>query len=406
MMNRTTGRGARGGSMSQSRQAGRGRGQQRSPKPIDGRKMDSGIPPRTTRRSTRIKNREESDGRNKQTTERTREADNPFEVLSMEEDEESEIGEKENEGEHETEVSRPINISPRRPAVKRYEREDSLDVTMRRPTTKGKQDSTDGKESMVEEDQYMLVQEQATTQEDELRVHDERMTDLYRYESIVSTRKKGEGEKRDKEDVTMSMEDDELERWNEALKANEEIEESDRIEKEDERTREERTEDNRQSSEEEEWEEKMTAEEVQRNTKRHTVDMEAPSGGNRMRQTKKRQEAASPRSTGTEEERRDKLRRQKEARLHLKKAKEARDKGIDIPPPMEQCHASSDEDSVATQPQSNTAKGRKKTKRAGPFYRRKKALIYRCFEEHYPDNISIGMILNYRSQKVTTPWRR
>ena len=104
--------------MSQGRQAGRGRGQQWSPKPIEGSEMGLGTPPRTTRRSTRIKNREESDGGNKQEAERTRETDNPFEVLSMEEDEESEIGEKENEGEHETEASRPISISPQRLAVK------------------------------------------------------------------------------------------------------------------------------------------------------------------------------------------------------------------------------------------------------------------------------------------------
>ena len=88
--------------MSQGRQAGRGRGQQWRLKPIEGSEMELGTPPRPTRRSTRIKTREESDGGNKQEAERTRETANPFEVLSMEEDEEDEEDEEESFEDDET----------------------------------------------------------------------------------------------------------------------------------------------------------------------------------------------------------------------------------------------------------------------------------------------------------------
>ena len=80
--------------MSQFKQAGRGRGEQWSQKSTEGKGIGLETPPRTTRRSTRLKNKEENDSRNKQEEERKSEADNPFAVLHMDEDDESEEGER------------------------------------------------------------------------------------------------------------------------------------------------------------------------------------------------------------------------------------------------------------------------------------------------------------------------
>ena len=104
------------------------------------------------------------------------------------------------------------------------------------------------------------------------------------------------------------------------------------------------------------------AEEVQGNAGRHPVEKESFSGENIMRKTKKRQEEAPVRSAEKEEERRNKLRRQKQARLHLQNDREARVKGNNIPSNMEQCQASSDDNSVVTQLQSNVAKGSRNDK--------------------------------------------
>jgi hypothetical protein len=74
MMNRAMGRGERGGCTSQFKQAGRGRGEQRSQKSTEGKGIGLETPPRTTRRSTWLKNKEENDSRNKQEEERKSEA--------------------------------------------------------------------------------------------------------------------------------------------------------------------------------------------------------------------------------------------------------------------------------------------------------------------------------------------
>jgi hypothetical protein len=154
--------------------------------------------------------------------------------------------------------------------------------------------------------------------------------------------------------------------------------------KEEEKTREERNEENITSSEEEEWEEKTIAEEGKGKTGRHIVEREASSSENRVRQTKRRQEAASPQSAGKEEERRDKLRRQQEVRMHLKKAREARDKGNDIPSHREQGHVSSDDDSVATQLQSNAAKGSSNDKESRSLLQAKEGIDLPVFRGTLP----------------------
>jgi hypothetical protein len=103
-----------------------------------------------------------------------------------------------------------------------------------------------------------------------------------------------------------------------------------------------------------------------------------------VRQTKRRQEATPPQSAGKEEERRDKLRRQQEARMHLKKAREARAKGNDIPSHREQGHASSDDDSVATQLQSNAAKGSSNDKESRSLLQAKEGIDLPVFRGILP----------------------
>jgi hypothetical protein len=142
-------------------------------------------------------------------------ATNPFAILRMDEEEESEDEEME-EKIYEMQVASPQR-SPRRPAVKHTEREDASVGSMRRPLIRGKHESDvektileGGRKETMEKEKGM---KEVTLGEEEIRASEEIAEgDDFRYASQSNQDTKGSNEQRDEEGgVAMkAIEDDDL----------------------------------------------------------------------------------------------------------------------------------------------------------------------------------------------------
>ena len=142
-MDKATGRGEIRGQQRTMKQSERGSESLRRQKGLQGRGGRGGrgpprTPPRATRRSERLVDQEEKI-REQMMVEKEEQATNPFAILQMDEEEESEDEEME-EKIDEMQVASPQR-SPWRPAVKQTEREDASVGSMRRPLIRGKHES-------------------------------------------------------------------------------------------------------------------------------------------------------------------------------------------------------------------------------------------------------------------------
>jgi hypothetical protein len=146
--------------------------------------------------------------------EKEEQATNPFAILCMDEEEESEDEEME-EKIHEMQVASPQR-SPRRPAVKRTEREDASVGSMRRPLIRGKHES-DGEKTISEGERKETMEnekgmKEVTLGEEETQAIEEiAKGDDFRYARQSKQDTKGSNEQRDEGGVTTkAVEDDEL----------------------------------------------------------------------------------------------------------------------------------------------------------------------------------------------------
>jgi hypothetical protein len=147
-MDKETGKGEMSEGSKALKQSGRGGNTSRKQQGTQGRGGRGGrgliTPPRAQRRSTRL---------NKQETDKVPLAEvgvelhekNPFDVLRMEDEEEVE-DEEIDEAEKMQVSPKWKQKSPRRPAMKRTEREDPSVGSMQRPATRGKRESKEGEE--------------------------------------------------------------------------------------------------------------------------------------------------------------------------------------------------------------------------------------------------------------------
>jgi hypothetical protein len=159
-MDKATGRGETRDQKKMTKQSGRVGEIARRQKGSQGRggRGERGIPwtpPRTYRRSARLVDQEEKT-REQMTVEKEEQATNPFAILQMDEEEELEDEEMQ-EILEEMQAASPSH-SPRRPAIKRTEREEASVGSMRRPSIRGKHEEKGvtfavegGKEETMEE---------------------------------------------------------------------------------------------------------------------------------------------------------------------------------------------------------------------------------------------------------------
>ena len=143
-MDKATGRGEIRGQQRTMKQSKRGNESLRRQKGLQGCGGRGGrglprTPPRATRRSERLVDQEEKIREQMMVEKDEQQATNPFAILQMDEEEESEDEEME-EKIDKMQVASPQR-SPRRLAVKRTEREDASVGSMRRPLIHGKHES-------------------------------------------------------------------------------------------------------------------------------------------------------------------------------------------------------------------------------------------------------------------------
>ena len=215
-MDKATGRGEIRGQQRTMKQSERGSESLRRQQGSQGRggrggRGSSRTPPRVTRRSARLVDQEEKISEQVM-MEKEEQATNPFAILRMDEDEESEDEEME-EKIYEMQVASPQR-SPRRPAVKRTEREDASVGSMRRPLIRGKHEgdvektiSEGGRKETMEKEKGM---KEVTLGEEETQAIEEIAEgDDFRYASQSKQDTKGSNEQRDEEGVaTKAIEDD------------------------------------------------------------------------------------------------------------------------------------------------------------------------------------------------------
>jgi len=210
--------------------------------------------------------------------EKEEQATNPFEILRMDEEEESEDEEME-EKIDDMQVSSPQQ-SPRRPAVKRTEREDASVGSMRRPSIRGKHESDvekttleGGRKETMEMKKGMkeVTLGEKETQEIEIIAEG----DDFRYASQSKQDTKGTNEQRDEEGLaTKETENDDLSYLGEEYKEEEDIQvEGTKVEKS-------------VVSEEEEWEETELEEETEAIRAKLVKEISARSEKNGMRSWK------------------------------------------------------------------------------------------------------------------------
>jgi hypothetical protein len=147
--------------------------------------------------------------------EKEEQATNPFAILQMDEEEESEDEEME-EKIDEMQVASPQR-SPRRPAVKRTEREDASVGSMRRPVIRGKHESDvekmtseGGRKETMEKEKGM--KEVTLGEEETQAIKEIAEGDDFWYVSQSKQDTKGSNEQRDEETrvATKAIEDDDL----------------------------------------------------------------------------------------------------------------------------------------------------------------------------------------------------
>jgi hypothetical protein len=159
-MDKAAGKGKIKESLDMRRQSGRGNwfssGQRGSQGRGRGGRGPPRTPPRGTRRSTRLIDQE---GKTREATvEDEGRTTNPYESLRIDEEEESEEEEMEKKIE-EMQVGSPKR-SPRRPAVKRTEREDASVGSMRRPSNRGKHEEVSLKKTLEATNDATMEEEQ------------------------------------------------------------------------------------------------------------------------------------------------------------------------------------------------------------------------------------------------------
>ena len=258
-MDKATGRGEIRGQQRTMKQSERGSESLRRQQGLQGRGGRGGrglssTPPRAKRRSARLVDQEEKIIEQVM-KEKEEQATNPFAILRMDEEEESEDEEME-EKIDEMQVASPQR-SPRRPAVKRTEREDASVGSMRRPLIRGKHES-DVEKTILEGERNEIMEKETGMKEGTLREEETQAIeeiaegDDFRYASQSKQDTKGSNEQRDEEGVaTEAIEDDDLSYLGEESEEEEDTQvEGTKVEKSG-------------ISEEEEWEETELEEETE-----------------------------------------------------------------------------------------------------------------------------------------------
>ena len=217
-MDKATGRGEIRGQQRTMKQSERGSESLRRQQGSQGRRGRGGrgplrTLPRAKRRSARLVDQEEKISEQVM-KEKEEQATNPFAILRMDEEEESE-DEEMKEKIDEMLVASPQR-SPRRPAVKRTEREDASVGSMRRPLICGKHES-DVEKTILEGERNEIMEKETGMKEGTLREEETQAIeeiaegDDFRYASQSKQDTKGSNEQRDEEGVaTEAIEDDDL----------------------------------------------------------------------------------------------------------------------------------------------------------------------------------------------------
>lgn len=333
-------------------------------------------PPQVTRRSTRLISHQ-SDGNEQVKAGTDADETNPFHALRMDDDEDGDTEEPEVMDEVQITQERPGQRSPRRPAVKRTEPEDSSVGSLRRPATRGRSEPKESIETVARQEDMTMEEagsgESSMINKEEPGMDRAALKDDFRYanQSMKATRMiLNESDRSDSNAKVEKGLGVTIEPWKEEDK-------KDR----DKQGKESDEEYSAQMSEEEEWDDTFVNTDSEALVRKSTMgsketdtDMKEKTGkislSTKVIKMVIKEDEAKDAQLSSKDETEDtpiknnktktnlaKAQQQKEARAQLVREKQRRKKNINT----ERADADSEEDSVATIHQSNAKKGQNQT---------------------------------------------